>query len=70
MRKIFSNLLLIYAYIKLSPWGGAIYDPRDFNCAKLYILVPRMINANLKYILAIGSEDFHIFFLYTLYTYM
>jgi len=32
----------------MSPWGGVIYDPRDFIYAKLNPLVPKMLHANLK----------------------
>jgi len=49
-------------FLKKNPFsgGGAIRDPRDFIWTNLNLLVPRMLHANLKSIMASGSweEDF------------
>jgi len=41
--RTFSKLFDIYAYVKLVPWDGAIYDPRNYIRAKLNPLVLMML---------------------------
>jgi len=40
----------------VSPWGGAIYDPRNFTLAEMNLLVPRILHANLKCIRLVVHE--------------
>jgi len=52
----------------VSPWGGAIYGPRDFICAKLNP-VSKMLHANSKSILA-SKRFLKLFAIFILYKIM
>jgi len=63
LRRRFSTFLCyICLYKIMSPWGRAIYDPRNYICANLNLLVPRMFHTKYQCIPASGScEDFLVY---------
>jgi len=56
MRRRFSKLLArhLLNYVSL---GRVIYNPRDFICANLNLLVPRILHTKYKFIQASGYEN-------------
>jgi len=63
-KKIFLNISLYILLCKsLSPWCGAIHDPKDFIWTNFNLLAPRMLHATYQCIPAGGSweEDFSRF---------
>jgi len=61
----FENVLPNMPVKNHSPFGRGQVWPRNFICANMNLLVPRMLHANLKCIPASSSwEDFLSFFLY------
>jgi len=53
----FKAFLYILPCKSLSPWGGAIHDPRDFIWRKLNLLAPRMLHAKYHCIPASDSWE-------------
>jgi len=55
LEKIFQAFLYILQCKSLSPWGGAIHDPRHFIRTKLNLLARRILHAIYQCIPASGS---------------